>query len=140
MTAGPIDIKDLVPGYEFPPAEVRIGAAGAAAYLRATEGEGEFFEASGTVPPMAVAALAMAAMGKAMALPGGTVHVSQEVTFHRPAKLDEALTSRATVTRRVARGKINMMNVGLKVVDREEKPVMTGETSFLLPAETGQVT
>lgn len=133
MAAEHIDIKELVLGFEFPPADIRISKATADAYLGATEGDGGMFEASGTVPPMAVAALAMAEMGKAMALPAGTVHVSQEVTFHRPARLDEALTSHATVTRRVERGKINMMNVGLRVVDGSDAPVMTGETSFLLP-------
>jgi len=134
MAADHIDIKDLVLGFEFPPADLHIDTATAAAYLGATEGNGSLFEASGTVPPMAVAALAMAAMGKAMALPAGTVHVSQDMTFHRPAKLDEALVSRAKVTRRVERGRINMMNVGMNVSGGDGQPVMTGETSFLLPA------
>jgi acyl dehydratase len=133
MAADHIDIKDLILGFEFPPADIRIDKATAAAYLGATEGDGEMFAKSGTVPPMAVAALAMTAMGRAMALPAGTVHVSQDMTFHRPAKLDEHLTSRATVTRRVERGRINMMNVGFNVVDGSGAPVMTGETSFLLP-------
>ena len=133
MAAEHIDIKELVLGFEFPPADIRISKATAEAYLGATGGDGEMFEASGTVPPMAIAALAMAEMGKAMALPAGTVHVSQEVTFHRPAGLDETLTSHATVTRRVERGRINMMNVGLRVVDGSDAPVMSGETSFLLP-------
>ncbi len=135
MAAEPIEPGDLVPGYAFPPARLAVDAARAAAYLRATEGEGERFEASGTVPPMAVAALAMAAMGEAMALPAGTVHVSQEVTFHRPARLGEVLISRAMVTRRVNRGKINLMNVGINVADPSDLPVMTAETSFVLPTE-----
>jgi acyl dehydratase len=133
MANEPIDLKDLVPGYAFPPAPITIDAARAAAYLRATEGDGSLFEAAGSVPPMAVAALAMAAMGEAMALPAGTVHVSQEVTFHRPARIGEVLISRAMVTRRVARGKINLMNVGMNVADPSDLPVMTGETSFVLP-------
>ncbi len=133
MATEPIHLDKLVPGYAFPLVRISVDAARAAAYLKATGGEGKPFEAAGTVPPMAVAALAMAAMGEAMALPAGTVHVSQEVTFHRPARVGEVLISRAMVTRRVQRGKINLMNVGINVADPSDLPVMTSETSFVLP-------
>ncbi len=135
MATEPVHLEDLVPGYAFPPAKISIDAARATAYLKATGGEGEPSGASGTVPPMAVAAVAMAAMGEAMDLPAGTVHVSQEVTFHRPARIGEVLISRAMVTRRVNRGTINLMNVGINVADPSDLPVMTAETSFVLPAE-----
>ena len=135
MATEPIDLDKLVPGYAFPLVRISIDAARAAAYLRATEGEGEPFEAAGTVPPMAVTALAIAAMGEAMALPAGTVHVSQDATFHRPARLGEVLISRAMVSRRVNRGKINLINVGINVADPSDLPVMTAETSFVLPNE-----
>ena len=135
MAPAPINLDDLVPGYAFPLVRLSIDAERAAAYLRATEGDGAPFETSNSVPPMALAALAMAAMGEAMALPAGTVHVSQEVTFHRPARIGEVLISRAMVTRRVNRGTINLMNVGINVADPSDLPVMTAETSFVLPAE-----
>jgi acyl dehydratase len=101
--------------------------------VRAVEDITRIYEDSNSVPPMAVAALAMAAMGKQMELPPGSIHVSQEFEFTNVVKLGETLTSYATVKRNLARGKLHMLTIGINVVNREKNTVVSGETGFILP-------
>jgi hypothetical protein len=133
MAQHEIDYTELTTGYEFAPVDFRPNGEMVTAYLGAIEGDKHFYEKNKTVPPMAVAALSMAAMAKGMSLPPGTVHVSQELHFLNLVSINEALTSYAKVNRKVERGKFNMLTVGINVVNQEHATVMAGETSFILP-------
>ena len=62
---------------------MRIGRDRALAY-RAAVGDGNaLYDARAVAPAMAVAALAMGAAMRAVELPGGAVHLSQEAAFLR---------------------------------------------------------
>ena len=133
MSQQKIDYKELSTGYEFAPANFCPDGEMVTAYLSAIEGNKSVYEKNQIVPPMAIAALAMAAMSEAFILPPGTVHVSQELKFEETVKIGETLTSNARVNRKVERGKFNMLSVGINVLNQNQVTVMTGETSFILP-------
>ena len=133
MTQQENDFNNLKAGYEFKPASFRIDATRVSAYLDAVEGDTSIYEKNGTVPPMAVAALSMAAMGKELTMPEGALHVSQEIEFLGTVRLDEQLTSRSKVNRVVNRGQLHMMTIGIDVTNEQGSPVLHGITSFILP-------
>ena len=133
MTHQKIDYKELSGGYEFGPSGFRLNGESLMAYLDAVEGDKSIYEKNRIVPPMAVAALAMAAMAAGMSLPPGAIHVSQEFQFLSKVSINEALTSHARVNRKVERGKLHMMTVGINVLDESKTTVLTGETGFILP-------
>ena len=133
MTQPKIDYGELSNGYEFEPVVLRPDGEMVGAYLSAIEGDKRICEKDKLVPPMAVAALAMAAMSTGLSLPPGTIHVSQEFQFLDTIGIDEALTSRARVNRRVERGRFHMLTIGIDVLNQKQMTVLTGETSFILP-------
>lgn len=134
MTQQEIDYGELTTGYEFAPVDFRPDVEMVTAYLSAIEGDKSIYDKDKIVPPMAIAALAMAAMSQGLVLPPGTVHVSQELQFGDTVKIDETLTSYARVNRKVERGKFNMLTVGINVQKESKVTVLTSETGFILPA------
>ncbi len=128
-----IDYKELIAGYEFEPSGFRFDEESVTAYLEAVEGDKDIYEKKRIVPPMAVAALAMAAMARGLSMPSGAVHVSQELHFLATVSLDEPLTSYARVNRKMERGKFHMLTIGINVLNQEQTAVLSGETSFILP-------
>ena len=133
MTQQKNDFNNLKAGYEFKPASFRIDATRVSAYLDAVEGDKSIYENNGTVPPMTVAALSMAAMGKEISMPEGAIHVSQEIEFVGTVRLDEQLTSRSKVNRVINRGQLHMLTIGIDVTNEQGSPVLRGVTSFLMP-------
>ena len=77
---------------------------------------------------MAIAAYAMAALSEDICLPPGTIHVSQEFEFMGIASIDDTFTSYARVVKKQSRGKFHLL-----IVNQNQKAVLTGKTSFILP-------
>ncbi len=133
MTQARIEYEKLTAGYEFTPAEFQLDEEKVAAYLQAVDDNTRIYEENKVVPPMAVAALAMAALSTGLVLPDGTIHVSQDLEFNEMAVTGERLTSHARVNRKVERGKFHMLTIEINVTNQKNKKVITGETSFILP-------
>jgi acyl dehydratase len=133
MTEKKIDFDGLSKGYTFRPARLQLDDKSVSAYLDAVEGDRTIYKETGTVPPMAIAALAMTAMAEGLSMPPGAIHVSQELRFIKPVLAGENLTSHARVNRKIQRGRINMLSIGIDVRDDNNTSVLTGETSFILP-------
>ena len=133
MTQQKVDYGELVTGYEFAPTSFSPDGEMVTAYLNATEGDKHIYEEDKIVPPMAIAALAMAAMSQSLVLTPGTIHVSQDLKFNSVVGIGERLTSHARVNRKTERGKFNMLTVGINVLNQEQVAVLTAETSFILP-------
>ena len=133
MTQQKIDYGELITGYEFAPTSFRPDGEMVTAYLSAIEGDKRIYEENKIVPPMAVAALAMAEMSASISLLSGTIHVSQELQFLGTVGINEPLTSYARVNRKVERGKFHMLTIGINVLNQKQATVLTGETSFILP-------
>ncbi len=132
-----IDIREVAAGYEFPPVSYQIDSAGVADYLGAVDEDDARYRDTGLVPPMAVAALALAALSEGMTMPPGAIHVSQEVEFLDTVSTADTVTSRATVARSQNRGKFHMVTVDLSAVNQGKKAVMAARTSFILPGDVG---
>jgi len=128
-----IDYGKLITGYEFEPTSFRLDGESVMAYLDAVEDNNRIYEENRIVPPMAVAALSMTAMAAELSLPPGAVHVSQDLQFLSLVSINETLTSRARINRKVERGKFHMLTIGINVLNQKQMTVLSGETSFILP-------
>ncbi len=133
MAQEKIDYQKLTTGYQFAPAGFRLDDQRVKAYLDAVEDRNSIYDEHGIVPPMAMAALAMAAMSSTLALPPGAIHVSQNLEFINLAGIGEELTSHATVNRRAERGKFHMLTIGINILNQSRATVLSGETCFILP-------
>ena len=132
------DYSQLEAGYEFPPGSYKLDAETVSTFLKAVEDTSPLYKDSGLVPPMAVAASAMATLSSTISLPPGSIHVSQELDFVGAVKLDEKLTNQAVISRAQKRGKLHLIAVTLNVCNESQETVLTGKTSFILPQQDGE--
>jgi len=129
-----VEYKQLEAGYEFPPSSYKLDSSMVAMYLKAVEDTSSLYQDTELVPPMAVAAYAMAALSESISLPPGTIHVSQELEFIDTVSIKDTITSYAKVSRKQSRGKFHLLIVELNVFTQRQKAVLAGKTSFILPA------
>ncbi|MFC2025137.1 MaoC family dehydratase N-terminal domain-containing protein [Chloroflexota bacterium] len=127
--------SQLEAGYEFLPSSYKLDASTVSTYLKAVEDTSYPYQDTNLVPPMAIAAYAMAALSQNIYLPSGTIHVSQELRFIDTVCLNESLVSYAKVSQKRGRGKFRLLAVDLNVFNQNQKLVLTGETSFILPEQ-----
>ena len=125
--------SQLEAGYEFPPGNYTLDASKVTLFLKAVDDASHIYQDNKLVPPMAVAALAMATLSNTISLPPGSIHVSQELSFVKAVSLDANLTSYAKISRAQKRGKLHLISVDLDVRNQAQETVLTGKTSFILP-------
>ena len=130
-----VGYSQLEAGYEFPPSSYKLDSSIVATYLKAVEETSSLYQDTELVPPMAVAAYAMAALSESISLPPGTIHVSQEFEFMDAVSTKDTVTSYAKVSRRQDRGKFHLLTVFLNVFNQNQKKVLAGKTSFILPKQ-----
>jgi len=128
-----ITYDQLSPGFEFPPRSFTLDAQTIMRYLEATGDSQEVYRWESLVPPMAVTALAMAALANSMTMPDGTIHVSQELDFLKEVRVGETITCYSRVSRKVERGGLRLMNTDITVLNQEQEKVLTGRVGFVLP-------
>lgn len=128
-----IEYSQLETGYEFPPSLYKLDASVVATYLKAVEDTSYPYENNKVVPPMAIAASAIAALSRSICLPPGTIHISQELEFRDEARIDDGLTGYARVNRKWSRGRFHFLDVEFNICGHDQKTVLTGRTSFILP-------
>jgi len=129
-----VEYSQLEAGYEFPPSSYKLDSSMVAMYLKAVEDTSSLYQDTELVPPMAVAAYAMAALSESISLPSGTIHVSQELEFIDTVSIKDTITSYAKVSRKQSRGKFHLLTIELNVFNQRQKAVLAGKTSFILPA------
>lgn len=123
-----VDYDELSVGYEFPVASYELDAALVSRYLKAVDSPGDDH-----VPPLAVAARALAAMAGWLSLPGGTIHASQEFEFFKLVSVGSTVECRARVARKLARGSMRMLVLQLDVFDQTKERVQSGKATIILP-------
>jgi acyl dehydratase len=128
-----IEYSQLEAGFEFPASSYKLESAIVSKYLKAVEHTSSLYQDTVLVPPMAVAAYAMASLSGNISLPPGTIHVSQEFEFRGTVSINDILISYAKVSRKQSRGNFQLLNVDFNVLNKEQKTVLTGKTSFILP-------
>jgi len=133
MAPPAIEYEKLTPGYEFAPASFQMDSERVTAYLGAVGDQSSLYKEKNITPPMAMAALAMAALATGLTLPPATIHVSQSLEFKELVSIGEKLTSYARVNRKMERGKFHLLTIGINVLNQHKATVLCGETTFILP-------
>ena len=86
-------------------------------------------------PPMALAALSLRGVVIDLQIPGGTLHVGQEMEFKDPVRVGENLRCIASLASNNIRGYWRFMVVNLSVLRSSGDEVMEGKSTIMLPAE-----
>ena len=126
-----ISYEELTPGYRFPPATYELSASFVSKYSKAVDAAGDGF-----VPPLAIAACAIAAMANSIPVPPGTVaiHASQELEFFKPVSVGATIECRIGVAQKIGRGKMSMLVLELEIFDEGKEKVQSGKATIALPA------
>jgi acyl dehydratase len=85
------------------------------------------------VPPLALAARAIASLGELVALPAGTIHAAQEFELRRLVPVGARVSCVARVARKLARGPVRMLTLETIVSDATGDVVQTGRSTIVLP-------
>jgi acyl dehydratase len=123
----------LNPGHEFPPRSYKLDALMVSSYLAATREPNALLQGDELVPPMAVAAFAMAAQMQGVTFPSGTVHVSQDIEFLHLVRVGDTITCYSKISRKHFRGGLYIMATDMTVLNQNQEKVLTGKVGFVLP-------
>jgi acyl dehydratase len=128
-----IEYSQLTVGFEFSPQHYTMDDRLVSLYLEATFDSAELIRSAKLVPPMAVTAFAMNALSQSVALPSGTIHVTQELDFIKTVTVGDTIVCHSKVSRKVDRGGMHLMNIDLTVTNQSAETVLTGKVGFILP-------
>ncbi len=124
----PADFDELIPGHEFPPVEYRLEAGIVDPYVEAVGAEPR-----GHVPPLAIAARAIASLAGLISLPPGTIHAAQEFEFAGLVPVGSSVTCAARVARKLSRGSMRMLTLEMSITDESGTLVQKGRSTIVLP-------
>jgi acyl dehydratase len=123
-----------------PEAEIKLGVwrAGEESvrqYLKATgDTHVEYFE-SDLVPPLALAAYALAALLEKLALPPGAIHSLQEVEALGPVRMGEEINGVARLERPRRRGGLQFTTASYTLQKVNGQQIQTGKSTVLIPVK-----
>ena len=134
-----VDYSTLAVGQEVSNRSIRLDTCTVAKYVGAVDdatalpgGPGE-----AKAPPMAVAALGLRCVLDDLGIPSGALHAGQELFFSGPVDVDARLRCKATVARNSVRRGSRFVDLALSVRDEEDREVMSGTTTLIMPGEAG---
>jgi hypothetical protein len=107
-------------------------------YLKSVQDDSDrLFNDSGIelAPPMSIAALSLRGVVNDLQIPGGTLHVGQEMEFKESVEVGEDLRCVASVASNNVRGDWRFLAVDLSVLRSSSDEVMVGKSTIMLPAE-----
>ena len=126
----PLNFEQLAVGFEFAPAAYYLDSSLVSKYLKSV---GADEDAAKYVPPLAIAAYAMAALAKSLALPPGSIHAAQELEFLKLVPVGTSISYRGRVAQKLSRGKLNMLVIELDALDQSGEKVLSGKATLILP-------
>ena len=127
----PIDYAELLANQVVSDQRYVLDDAAVSAYVEAV---GDSSASPATAPPMAIAALSLRGVVRDLAIPGGTLHVGQELQFKGAVSPPETLDCRATLLQNSVRGDWRFLVVQLEVEDSSGRQVMEGKSTIMIPA------
>ncbi|NQT71531.1 MAG: MaoC family dehydratase [Chloroflexi bacterium] len=133
MTVQKLEYRQLEVGQQFPAVSFNLDSDSLAAYLKSTGELDSLYEGTGIVPPTAVAAWALISLLEHVALPEGTIHLSQELQCLSMATEGDTLNCRARVSRKQERGRLRLLDIEFDVVGKEGTLLISGKSSFNFP-------
>ena len=90
-------------------------------------------ESSNIAPPMSIAALSLRGVVNDLNIPGGTLHIGQELSFLKTVPVGMYLECEAVLSSNSVRGDFRFMVVDLSVRDDVKEHVMKGKSTIMLP-------
>ena len=130
-----MDYSQLKSGYQFPTSRIDLDRDAVAAYRQAVEDASPLYDEKDLVPATAVAAFALRELLAHLELHPGSVHVFQELDFHRACQVGESLTVQGTVAQNAARGGWRFLAVDQRVADESGALALEGRSTILFPPE-----
>ena len=125
-----MNFEQLTPGYEFAPASYKLDLPLVSGYIKAVGGgqcKAQY------VPPLTIAAYALAALAKSLALPPGSIHAAQEFEFFKLVPVGATIKCQGRIAQKVGRGKLRMLMVELDALNENEEKVLWGKATLVLP-------
>ena len=92
-------------------------------------------ESSNIAPPMSIAALSLRGVVNDLNIPGGTLHIGQELSFLKTVPVGIYLECEAVLSSNSVRGDFRFMVVDLSVRDDVKEHVMKGKSTIMLPVD-----
>jgi hypothetical protein len=96
-------LTDLSAGHQFEPVTFTVDAQRVRDYLAACGDSVALYERQNVAPPLAIAAFALGALLEEVTLPEGTLHISENLSFHKPVPLDGDVECSARLAQRSVR-------------------------------------
>ena len=131
-----IDYAELVPGQRVSRRSYVLDGEIIADYMAAVQDQSAMLdsnEGKQLVPHMSIAALTVGGVVQDLQIPGGSLHVGQELDFLRAVPLGETLVCEATLKQNSVRGGWRFMVLESEVQDSEGRRVMAGKSTVILP-------
>ena len=129
-------ISEITSGQDLGTAHFRLDSAVVGEYLAAVEERSALYQETDLVPPTAVAALGVRAILEQLAIPSGTLHLSQELSMHRAVTSGHEVTCRAHVAQSGQRQGWQFVVVEFSVSDGGGRAVLDGRTTLLVPQQS----
>jgi acyl dehydratase len=128
-----VDYSQLSLGQTVSSQTFLLDAETVSRYVRAVE-DSSPIATSEYVPPMAVAALSVRGVVNDLQIPGGTLHLGQEVEFFEAIRVGESINCSAELAQNSLRGGSRILVVGLSVTTGDGEAVMSGKATVAVPA------
>jgi acyl dehydratase len=128
-----IDLPSVQAGFEFPTQKLELDAETVSSYVSAVADPFEGYAGEhGVVPPLAVLALAMRGLTDLLAHFPGVLHLTQQLTSHRPIPIGSTVTSTLTVRSRSERRGFAALTLDARVFAGGER-VLDGGLLLMVP-------
>lgn len=128
-----MDYGALKPGDVISTRRCEVDADLVRRYVKAVDDRSDLTD-SGIVPPMALAALGVRGVVQDLGIPGGTLHLGQEIEFTSPVDAGETISCTAEMVRNSVRGGQRVLVIDLTVRAGGDRLVMKGKSTIAVPA------
>jgi len=134
-----VRLADLPKGHEFAATTSELTPEWVSGYIAAVEDEatdlGSASRFALDVPPLALAALSMRTLFDQAALPEGTIHVGQDLSFSLGSEPASVVVARARIASRGERQGWVLMGIELTIEDKNGTSMMSGRATITFPTE-----
>ena len=103
-------------------------------YVLAVDDRSPLASSGEVVPPMALAALSVRGVVQDLDIPGGTLHLGQEVEFTDTVVVGETISCTAEMAQNSVRGGQRVLVIRLIVEAGDDRVVMKGKSTIAVPA------
>ncbi len=134
-----LDLPSVETGFAFPVQTIELDAETVSAYVSAV---GDSFEGymgeHAVVPPLAALALAMRCLTEVLVHFPGVLHLTLQLTSHKPIPIGSTVTATLVVRSRSERRGYAALNLDAHVLS-EGKPVLEGGLLLMVPLHAREV-